>query len=315
MSLAIACHTLTKTYPGRPPVDAVRGLDLQVERGECFGLLGPNGAGKTTTIEILEGLLPATSGDVEVLGMRWHSHENEIRQRIGISLQETRLADKLSVTETLTLFRSFYRHGIAPQAAIAHVGLEEKSDTWVTKLSGGQKQRLAVACALVGDPELLFLDEPTTGLDPQSRRQLWEIIRGFGRQGRTVLITTHYMDEAERLCDRVAIVDHGRVIALGSPAELIASLGGDHVIEFSLDHQTDDRSFAGLPGVSSIRGEDGRVSLSVAEPHVTLPALLAQLEGQRLQLTSLTTRHASLEDVFVKLAGRHLNDEESNEPD
>lgn len=310
MSLAIGCHQLVKTYSGRPPVEAVRGLDLEIERGECFGLLGPNGAGKTTTIEILEGLLPPTSGDVEILGRRWGKDDGPIRQRIGISLQETRLSDKLSVRETLTLFRSFYSQGITPDAAIRHVGLEDKSDSWVVKLSGGQKQRLAVACALVGDPELLFLDEPTTGLDPQSRRQLWEIIRGFGHQGRTVLITTHYMDEAERLCDRVAIVDHGRVIALGSPAELIASLGGDHVIEFAVDQEPPDGWLANLPGVSSVRSDDGRTSLSVAEPHVTLPALLAQLESRRLQLTSLTTRHASLEDVFVRLAGRHLSEEE-----
>ncbi len=226
MSLAIRCTNLVKRYEGRPPVDAVRGLNLEVERGECFGLLGPNGAGKTTTIEILEGLLPPTSGEVEILGLRWGTADNEIRQRIGISLQETRLAEKLSVLETLTLFRSFYRHGLEPQEAMGRVSLDEKAGAWVGKLSGGQKQRLAVACALVGDPELLFLDEPTTGLDPQSRRQLWEIVRQIRAAGSTVLLTTHYMDEAERLCDRVAIVDAGRVIALGSPRELIARPGG-----------------------------------------------------------------------------------------
>ena len=317
MSLAIACRQLVKTYTSRPPVEAVRGLNLEIERGECFGLLGPNGAGKTTTIEIIEGLLAPTSGEVEVLGMRWGAADDEIRERIGASLQETRLTDKLSVRETLTLFRSFYRQGIEPDEAISQVGLEEKADAWVSKLSGGQKQRLAVACALVGDPELLFLDEPTTGLDPQSRRQLWEIIREFGRQGRTVLITTHYMDEAERLCDRVAIVDHGQVIALGTPAELIASLGGEHVIEFTYQEDglpspspTTNKPdwLSSLPGVSEWRSEDGRLCLSVAEPHVTLPALLNELDRQRLNLTSLTTRHASLEDVFVKLAGRHLDD-------
>ncbi len=315
MSLAIRCTNLVKRYEGRPSVDAVRGLNLEVERGECFGLLGPNGAGKTTTIEILEGLMPPTSGEVEILGMRWDASDNEIRQRIGISLQETRLAEKLSVLETLTLFRSFYRQGINPSEVMQRVSLEEKANSWVGKLSGGQKQRLAVACALVGDPELLFLDEPTTGLDPQSRRQLWEIIRQIRAAGRTVLLTTHYMDEAERLCDRVAIVNAGQVIASGSPRELIASLGGDHVIEFTVDGNGDHRALvngqlADLPTLSAVREEDNRISLSVGEPHVVLPALLARLDALRYPLTSLTTRHASLDDVFVKLAGRHLEDSE-----
>src|SRR5262245_15737415 len=218
---AIRCAGLRKTYTSRSgPVHAVNGLDLDVPPGECFGLLGPNGAGKTTTIEILEGLLAADGGTVEVLGMTWRGHADELRQRIGISLQETRFADKLSVSETLRLFRSFYRSGMDPVAAMEMVSLTEKKDAWVGKLSGGQRQRLAVACALIGDPELLFLDEPTTGLDPQSRRQLWEIIRSLRSRGRTVLLTTHYMDEAERLCDRVAVVDHGRVIAEGSPPDL-----------------------------------------------------------------------------------------------
>src|SRR5882672_4193698 len=235
MVLAIRCRDLRKTYEAKPPVEAVRGLDLEVRAGECFGLLGPNGAGKTTTVEILEGILEPSGGEVEVLGLRWGRDDRDLRQRIGVSLQETKLADKLTVEETVTLFGSFYRKGRPAPEVMREVGLIEKRQSWVTNLSGGQKQRLAVACALVGDPDLLFLDEPTTGLDPQSRRQLWEIIRDLRSRGRTILLTTHYMDEAERLCDHVAVVDHGKVIALGSPATLIASLGGEHVVEFALN--------------------------------------------------------------------------------
>jgi ABC-2 type transport system ATP-binding protein len=318
LSDAIRCTNLHKRYPGRPPVDAVNGLDLRIEQGECFGLLGPNGAGKTTTIEILEGLLPPTRGDVEVLGRRWGEHDDEIKQRIGISLQETRLPEKLTVAEVLTLFRSFYKRGLEPEEAMRRVSLEEKAHTWTKKLSGGQKQRLAVACALVGDPELLFLDEPTTGLDPQSRRQLWELIRGFRARGCTILLTTHYMDEAERLCDRVAIVDHGRVIACDTPHQLIASLGGEHVIEFSLAERNGFASCAeqvlgGVCGVCTVRTDGEQYRLTVEEPHVALPALLSCLEQRGQRLASLTTRHASLEDVFVMLTGRHLTTGEDDD--
>ena len=309
MSAAIRCSDLRKTYPSKPPVEALVGIDLEVAEGECFGLLGPNGAGKTTTIEILEGLLAPSSGDVEVLGRAWGREDDAIKQRIGISLQETQLSEKLTVRETLALFRSFYRNGISPDEAVAAVSLQEKAGSWVEKLSGGQKQRLAVATALVGEPELLFLDEPTTGLDPQSRRQLWDIIRDFRSRGRTVLLTTHYMDEAERLCDRVAVVDHGKVIALGSPRELIAGLGGEHVVEFSTDRPPDLKALESVPGVRSTAMDGDLILLAVSEPHVSLPPLLAALSASGTELTSLTTRHASLEDVFVSLTGRHLRED------
>src|SRR5437764_11451440 len=231
MTLAIECRNLRKRYPARPtPVDAVNGIDLEVQQGECFGLLGPNGAGKTTTIEICEGLTDPDAGTVELLGLNWKSGSKELRQRIGIQLQETQFPDKLTVEETLSLFRSFYHRGIAVDEAIRIAQLEEKRAARGGGLSGGQKQRLAMACALVGDPELLFLDEPTTGLDPQARRHLWDLVDDLKRAGRTIILTTHYMDEAERLCDRVAIMDHGRIIALGTPAQLIASVGGDHIV-------------------------------------------------------------------------------------
>jgi ABC-2 type transport system ATP-binding protein len=225
--VGVRCINLVKRYGD---VVAVDGLSLAVNRGECFGLLGPNGAGKTTTIEILEGLLEPDAGEVEVLGLTWKAHHRALRQRLGVQLQETQLGDKLTVEETLRLFRSFYHRGRTLDDLLRIVELESKRHSWVGKLSGGQKQRLAVACALAGDPDLLFLDEPTTGLDPQSRRQLWALLAHFRQQGGTILLTTHYMDEAETLCDRVAIVDHGRVIAEGPPPELIAALGAPKVV-------------------------------------------------------------------------------------
>jgi len=306
--VALRCRQLRKRYGD---VVAVDGLDLEVRRGECFGLLGPNGAGKTTTIEILEGLLAPDGGEVEVLGRRWDRDAQELRQRIGIQLQETQLSEKLSVVEILRLFRSFYRTGRRVEDVLALVELESKRDAWFSRLSGGQKQRLAVACALVGNPELLFLDEPTTGLDPQSRRQLWALLEEFGEGGGTVLLTTHYMDEAETLCDRVAIVDQGRVIALGTPRELIASLGAGHVVEFRLEGDgapADPDAFADLPGVRRL-GRDGEAWLaSTSEVHLTVPALLDALAREGRQLAHLATHSATLEDVFVSLTGRHLRD-------
>ncbi len=287
------------------------GLDLDVAAGECFGLLGPNGAGKTTTIEILEGLTVPDGGDVAVLGEPWRDGAagRALRERLGIQLQETQLADKLTVEETVRVFRSFYRRSHTVDEVLALVELEEKRRARVSGLSGGQKQRLAVACALVSRPELLFLDEPTTGLDPQSRRQLWDIIRRFRAAGGTVLLTTHYMEEAERLCDRVAIMDHGKVIALGTPRQLIASLGADHVVEFALAGGATPAGLEGLPGVKRVRPGPDRTALTVAEVHRAVPALLALVQGQGAELSLLTTHHATLEDVFVALTGRQLRDE------
>jgi ABC-2 type transport system ATP-binding protein len=308
---AIECRDLRKTYDGN--IEAVRGLSLEIQGGECFGLLGPNGAGKTTTIEILEGLLAPTSGQVTILGHTWQKNSREVREWMGISLQETRLSEKLTVRETIELFASFYREPRSADDVLDDLQLREKADAFVGKLSGGQRQRLAVATALVGNPRILFLDEPTTGLDPQSRRQLWDIIRNFQRGGGTVLLTTHYMDEAERLCDRLAIIDHGQVIAEGTPSDLIDRLGAHHVVEFEASGSSRDGkaldTWRVLPGVESLRHDDGLVSLTVREPHLTIPALLDAVEKQGSQLLHLTTRQASLEDVFVKLTGRHLREE------
>ncbi|GIW53399.1 MAG: ABC transporter ATP-binding protein [Gemmatimonadales bacterium] len=308
VATAILCRGLTKRYGD---VVAVDGLDLEVRVGECFGLLGPNGAGKTTTVEILQGLVPADAGAVTILGMTWERDAAELRQRLGSQLQETKLADKLTVRETLKLFRSFYRRGRSVEEVMEMVGLSEKRDTWVVKLSGGQRQRLAVGCALVCEPEILFLDEPTTGLDPQSRRQLWGVIAEFRQRGGTVLLTTHYMEEAERLCDRVAVMDRGRIIALGAPRELVASLGAEHVVEFGLADggRLDEGDLRRLPGVVNVRTADGKTYLTVRRVHETVPALMQLLAVSGAALSELTTHHATLEDVFLSLTGRHLRDE------
>ena len=308
MGSPVECTNLRKTYDGK--LEAVRGLSLHIAAGECFGLLGPNGAGKTTTIEILEGLLQPTSGEVRIFDHTWSDNPRQLREWIGISLQETRLSEKLSVRETIELFASFYHEPRPAAEVMEDLQLTEKADSWVGKLSGGQKQRLAVATALVGNPRILFLDEPTTGLDPQSRRQLWEIVRAFQKKGGTVLLTTHYMDEAERLCDRLAIVDHGLIIAEGTPSDLIDRLGGHHVVEFVVGgdgHALEQ--WHGLPSVESVRNEDGAVCLNVREPHLTIPALLDAVNRQGQQLEHLSTRQASLEDVFVNLTGRHLRED------
>jgi ABC-2 type transport system ATP-binding protein len=306
-AVAVSCVGLVKRYSD---VTAVDGLDLEVNVGECFGLLGPNGAGKTTTIEILEGLTPQDSGSVELLGRRWgDGDDHALREKLGVQLQETQLAEKLTVEETVRLFRSFYKQGRTVGEVIKTVALEEKSKSRVGKLSGGQKQRLAVACALVSNPQLLFLDEPTTGLDPQARLKLWEIIEQFRASGGTIMLTTHYMEEAARLCDRVAIMDHGRMIALGTPRELVESLGADQIIEFTTKQELQESQLKVLPGVRGFHSRNGGFSLTVSEIGLALPALLSELSRQRAELITLTTHQATLEDVFVSLTGRMLRDE------
>ena len=315
-------------------VQAVDGIDLEVQRGECFGLLGPNGAGKTTTIEICEGLTTADEGTVELLGLNWISGADELRQRIGVQLQETQFPEKMTVEEALRLFRSFYRRGITVDESIKISQLEEKRKSRVGGLSGGQKQRLAMATALVGDPELLFLDEPTTGLDPQARRHLWDLVEEMKQAGRTIILTTHYMEEAERLCDRVAIMDHGKVIAMGTPKELIATVGGEDIVEFAVgisrvsgtkpegSDPPPKQSLGGapevlvdvevlkkIPGVQSHRVDENLHQLSVSELHTTVPRIFAALEEQGLHLSEFRTHSATLEDVFVRLTGRNLRDE------
>jgi len=319
--LSLLLRGLRKAYAD---VVAVDGLDLEVARGECFGLLGPNGAGKTTTIEICEGLTNPDSGTVELLGLTWRSSADELRQRIGIQLQETQFPDKLTVEETIRLFRSFFHRGISVDESIKTAQLEEKRTSRVGGLSGGQKQRLAMACALVGDPELLFLDEPTTGLDPQARRHLWDLVDDFKSAGRTIILTTHYMDEAERLCDRVAIMDHGKIIALGTPSQLIASIGGEHIVEFAAtrradasrviveaikDSDIDIPALLAISGIQSHRVDAGLHQLSVSELHTAVPQIFAALRAQNLHLSEFRTHSATLEDVFVGLTGRNLRDE------
>jgi ABC-2 type transport system ATP-binding protein len=301
----ISCINLRKHYPD---VKAVDGIDLEVLAGECFGLLGPNGAGKTTTIEILEGLTKPDGGEVRVLGMTWRENERELRERIGVSLQETQLAEKLTVYETLRVFRSFYRSGADPDELLRRLSLDEKRNSRFAKLSGGQKQRLAVACALVGEPDILFLDEPTTGLDPQSRLQLWDLVADYRKRGGTVLLTTHYMEEAERLCDRIAIIDHGKRIALGTPQELIARLDAPHIIEFVSSPGLAEQDFAGLPGFHGAIRRVDRWQLRVDSLAEAVPRLLALVDERGAKLETLSTHAATLEDLFVALTGRELRD-------
>ncbi|MBN1627749.1 MAG: ABC transporter ATP-binding protein [Deltaproteobacteria bacterium] len=304
---AIVCSGVRKYFQ---EVRAVDGVDLEVRKGECFGLLGPNGAGKTTLVEIIEGLTKPDAGSVEILGYFWGTgNDHAIRERIAVQLQETQLADKLTVEETIRLFRSFFSRGHSVEEVIILGDLEEKRRERVHKLSGGTKQRLALACALVSDPEILFLDEPTTGLDPQARAKVWDAIEGFKLRGGTVVLTTHYMEEAARLCERVAIMDHGRFFAIGTPAELVASLGARDIIEFNVHGNLEADILKDLPGVKAVERKNEGYILKVLSLDVSLPALLSAVEQHQAKIGHLLTRQATLEDVFMSMAGGSLSDE------
>jgi ABC-2 type transport system ATP-binding protein len=310
---AIHCRSLVKRYGKNV---AVNGVDLSVEAGECLGLLGPNGAGKTTTVEMIEGLSRPDSGTIELFGLAWgKGHDRSIRERFGVQLQETQLADKLTVVEVLRLFRSFYPKGRAVDELIELLALGAERDKQYFKLSGGQKQRVAVGSALVGDPELLFLDEPTTGLDPRARRALWTIVERYKNEGRTVLITTHYMEEAATLCDRIAVMDQGKIIATGTPRSLVDGLGMVQFVEFEVAKPLDQAALRALPSVASLANRGQHYRLRIDRSLAALSAVLVELERQGVQPVGLSTHQATLDDVFLHLTGRalkHAEDEPSN---
>ena len=305
MSSAIELVDVRKSFG---EVDAVRGVSLQVERGEVFGIVGPNGAGKTTTLVMIEGLRKPDAGEIRILGEPVWPHPEHVQRRIGVQLQTTALFDFLSARELLELFGRFYGRLPAGRvdAVLATVGLEAKSRARVTALSGGQQQRIAIALALVHEPEIVFLDEPTTGLDPQARRNLWDVVRAVHAEGRTVVLTTHYMEEAEQLCDRVAIMDEGTIVALDTPRELVHALGRGGRIVF--EGELDRGALAALPGVSEVQAQDGSWELSTQSVKATLPALLALAEREGSDIGWLTVKRGSLEDVFLELTGREYRE-------
>jgi ABC-2 type transport system ATP-binding protein len=307
---AIECVSLFKRYGALAAVD---GIDLTVPRGSCFGLLGPNGAGKTTTVEMLEGLTSPTSGAIRLFGLEWkRSTEQQLRERIGVQLQETVLADKLLVEELIVLFRSFYQRGRDPEAVIEMLSLEACRKQQYTKLSGGQRQRVAVACALVGQPELLFLDEPTTGLDPRARQQLWSVIRDFRAAGGTVVLTTHYMEEAAALCDSLAVMDHGRIIAQGTPRELVDRLGDVQFLEFDTSNGFDVSGLEALPVVRSVRRSGLKCRVELDRQMVALSQVLTTLESLQVVPIGLSAHQATLDDVFLQLTGHSLQQDSSS---
>ena len=299
----VTVRDLRKSYGDLRAVD---GISFTVKKGEIFGLVGPNGAGKTTTWEILEGLRRAESGDIHVAGIDVRQHRRKLREIIGVQLQATAMFERLTARETLEVFGGMYRQNLPPDRLLKLVNLEEKADDWTEKLSGGQKQRLAVALALVNDPEIVFLDEPTTGLDPQARRSLWDVMAELRTMGKTVMLTTHYMEEAERLCDRVGVMDHGKILALDRPGQLIKDFEQRDAVEFGANG--DASAFGTLPGVEEVNVEDGRVTLYTRQLEKTLTAVFELARTRGLNVEDFRVRNASLEDVFLHLTGRRIRE-------
>jgi ABC-2 type transport system ATP-binding protein len=297
---------LVKRYGKQVAVD---GISFAMQRGEIFGILGPNGAGKTTTLEIIEGIRNADAGDVLVDGLNVRRQRRAVQARIGVQLQATTLFEQLTVRETLRLFGAFYPRTLDPDALLRDVALEEKASAFPQDLSGGQRQRLALALALVNDPIVVFLDEPTSGLDPQSRRMLWDMVLRLREQGKTIVLTTHFMDEAQILCDRIAIMDHGHIIAADTPAGLIATLGASATIECTLaGGALSDGELRRLPGVTDTRLGTGRMLIYTSALEPTLTALLQAVSARGASVEHLQVHAPSLEDVFLKLTGRALRD-------
>jgi ABC-2 type transport system ATP-binding protein len=302
---AIDVRDLRKRYG---EIQAVDGVSFEVRRGEVFGMLGPNGAGKTTTVEIMEGLRAPDSGEVRVLGLDATRETDALKERIGIQLQTAALFPNLTVTETIDLFRSFFRRARPTDELIDALDLGERRDARTKVLSGGQRQRLSVALALVNEPEVLFLDEPTTGMDPQARRSLWGLVRGLAERGTTVLLTTHYMEEAEELCDRIAIMDHGRILEMGGVAELVGRRFHELSVRFDDQPELTDGMLRALPGVSRVMRDDGSTALYTSDVAGTIGGLLAMTSERGTEPSNLMVRRATLEDVFLDLTGRALRD-------
>ncbi len=305
MDTAVEVKNLTKRYGD---LVAVNELSFDIEKGEIFGLLGPNGAGKTTTVEMIEGLRKPDGGTIKVCGIDVSKGTDRVKEIIGVQLQSTTIYDQIKVREVIDLFGGYYQKSIPTDQILGDVSIADKQDSFVGTLSGGQKQRVALALALVNDPEVVFLDEPTTGLDPQARRNVWAIIESLKGSGKTIILTTHYMEEAERLCDRVGIIDHGRIITLDTPRDIIVNADIESAIEFTCRGEDKEAIFANIAGVIKVTREGNRYILHTKESSSVLRELTRLADEEKLQLEGMSVRHGTLEDVFLLLTGRKLRE-------